>query len=252
MTKRIGVRTAVARHTHAGHTPGSCSFCRGRSHLIAGDDVLKRGRRINLSPDPIDPSRRSDFSRSTWHLARVRSVEPIWLRRPRRTDSRYDNSQRYLRASNERQENVLVWCEERLHSLEGSRQIFRSDESTVLAVLRPCPSDHAHSEGKIAREMSDGARSTPLGHNDLSKSLKAALGRPWNDRLNAPGLSPRLNKLDSGHARVKAKTYRRPIMTSKLLLTPHRTQLRSNRWRYRSAQEAPKEPESPNSPRRSC
>src|ERR687884_1609093 len=95
-----------------GHTPGSCSFLREADRtVIAGDCVLKRiTPNPILSPDPVDPTRRfRSLAEYMVSLARLRSHAPT-LVYGGHGDAIADYEElfnRYLRAINERQTEVL-------------------------------------------------------------------------------------------------------------------------------------------------
>ncbi len=148
-----------------GHTPGSCSFVREADRtVIAGDCVLKRVTpNPILSPDPIDPSRRfRSLAEYLVSLARVRSFSPTLVFGGHGEPVRdYEELfTRYLRAIRERQAKIV-----RLVPADGatawqvSREMFpdADDVHRFLAVSEAVAHlDLAHSEGKIALEMSDG------------------------------------------------------------------------------------------------
>jgi glyoxylase-like metal-dependent hydrolase (beta-lactamase superfamily II) len=148
-----------------GHTPGSCSFVREANRtVIAGDCVLKRiTPNPILSPDPIDPARRfRSLAEYLVSLARVRSFAPT-LVLGGHGEPVYDYEElftRYLRAIRERQAQII-----RLVPKDGatawnvSREMFpdADDVHRFLAVSEAVAHlDHAHSEGKLALEISDG------------------------------------------------------------------------------------------------
>src|SRR6185503_2750513 len=148
-----------------GHTPGSCSFVREADRtVIAGDCVLKRiTPNPILSPDPIDPTRRfPSLAEYLVSLARVRSFSPT-LVHGGHGDPVHDYEElfnRYLRAIRERQAQMI-----RLMPANGStawelsRAMFpdTDDVHRFLAVSEAVAHlDYAHSEGKLALEISDG------------------------------------------------------------------------------------------------
>jgi glyoxylase-like metal-dependent hydrolase (beta-lactamase superfamily II) len=148
-----------------GHTPGSCSFIREADRtIIAGDCVLKRVTpNPVLSPDPIDPSRRfRSLAEYLVSLARVRSFAPTLVYGghgdPIRDYEELFN--RYLRAINERQTNVMRLVPKNgATAWEVSRQMFpdADDVHRFLAVSEAVAHlDQAHAEGKIALEIGDG------------------------------------------------------------------------------------------------
>jgi glyoxylase-like metal-dependent hydrolase (beta-lactamase superfamily II) len=148
-----------------GHTPGSCSFIRHADRtLIAGDCVLKRiTPNPILSPDPIDRSRRfRSLAEYLVSLARVRALAPT-LVLGGHGDAVHDYEelfQRYLRAIRERQTQIIqtvtgtgatAWEISRL-MFPGTDDVHRFlGVSEAVAHL-----DYAHSEGKLALEISDG------------------------------------------------------------------------------------------------
>ena len=158
--------TGALRVIHTpGHTPGSCSFLREADRtLIAGDCVLKRVTpNPVISPDPIDPSRRfRSLAEYLVSLARVRSFAPtlVYGGHGEPIHDYEELFNRYLRAINERQANVLrLVPKSGATAWEVSRQMFpeADDVHRFLAVSEAVAHlDHAHSEGKIALEMSDG------------------------------------------------------------------------------------------------
>ena len=147
-----------------GHTPGSCSFIREADRtVIAGDCVLKRiTPNPVLSPDPVDPSRRfASLAEYLVSLARLRSFAPT-LVHGGHGDPVHDFEElfnRYFRAIRDRQAEVIrllpktgatAW-EIALQMFPGSDDVHR-----FLAVSEAVAHlDLAHSEGKIAVEISD-------------------------------------------------------------------------------------------------
>jgi len=148
-----------------GHTPGSCSFLREADRtVIAGDCVLKRiTPNPILSPDPVDPSRRfRSLAEYLVSLARLRSLSPTLVHGGHGEPvADYDELfNRYVRAINERQAEVIrlipkagatawdVACE----LFPGTDDVHRFlATSEAVAHL-----DLAHSENKLALELSDG------------------------------------------------------------------------------------------------
>ncbi|MGB8509947.1 MAG: MBL fold metallo-hydrolase [Pyrinomonadaceae bacterium] len=148
-----------------GHTPGSCSFLREADRtIIAGDCVLKRiTPNPVLSPDPVDPTRRfHSLAEYLVSLARLRSLHPT-LVHGGHGDVVHDYEElfhRYLRSINERQAEVI-----RLLPASGAtawdvaRELFPGvdDVHRFLAVSETVAHlDLAHTENKIAVELSDG------------------------------------------------------------------------------------------------
>jgi glyoxylase-like metal-dependent hydrolase (beta-lactamase superfamily II) len=148
-----------------GHTPGSCSFVREADRtVIAGDCVLKRiTPNPMLSPDPIDPSRRfRSLAEYLVSLARVRSFAPtlIYGGHGEPIHDFEEVFNRYVRAIRERQSDVIRLVPKAGASAwEVSRGLFpdTDDVHRFLAVSEAVAHlDQAHSEGKIALEISDG------------------------------------------------------------------------------------------------
>jgi len=148
-----------------GHTPGSCSFIREADRtVIAGDCVLKRVTpNPVLTPDPIDPARRfRSLAEYLVSLARVRSLAPTLVYgghgEPIRDYEELFN--RYLRAIRERQGTVIgLVPREGASAWEVSRAMFpdTDDVHRFLAVSEAAAHlDYAHSEGKLAVEISEG------------------------------------------------------------------------------------------------
>jgi glyoxylase-like metal-dependent hydrolase (beta-lactamase superfamily II) len=150
-----------------GHTPGSCSFLREADRtVIAGDCVLKRiTPNPILSPDPVDPSRRfRSLAEYLVSLARLRSLSPTLVYGGHGDPvSDYEELfNRYLRAIGERQSEVV-----RLVPAQGatawdiSLELFpgAGDVHRFLAVSEAVAHlDLAHSEGKLAVELSGDGR----------------------------------------------------------------------------------------------
>jgi glyoxylase-like metal-dependent hydrolase (beta-lactamase superfamily II) len=148
-----------------GHTPGSCSFLRRADRtLIAGDCVLKRiTPNPILSPDPIDRSRRfRSLAEYLVSLARVRSLAPtLVLGGHGEPVHDYEELfQRYLRAINERQAQVIKRVpKEGATAWDVSRAMFpgTDDVHRFLGVSEAVAHlDYAQSEGKLKVEISDG------------------------------------------------------------------------------------------------
>ena len=148
-----------------GHTPGSCSFLREADRtLIAGDCVLKRiTPNPILSPDPLDPARRfRSLAEYLVSLARLRGLHPtlVYGGHGEPVSDYEELFNRYLRAIGERQSEVI-----RLIPRAGatawdvSLELFpgADDVHRFLAVSEAVAHlDLAHSEGKLAVELSDG------------------------------------------------------------------------------------------------
>jgi glyoxylase-like metal-dependent hydrolase (beta-lactamase superfamily II) len=150
-----------------GHTPGSCSFLREADRtIIAGDCVLKRiTPNPILSPDPVDPSRRfRSLAEYLVSLARLRSLSPtlVYGGHGDPVNDYEELFNRYLRSINERQSEVL-----RLIPKQGatawdiSLELFpgAGDVHRFLALSESVAHlDLAHSEGKLALELSADGR----------------------------------------------------------------------------------------------
>ncbi|HEY6186484.1 MAG TPA: MBL fold metallo-hydrolase [Pyrinomonadaceae bacterium] len=162
----IEFATGSLRVIHTpGHTPGSCSFLREADRTIfAGDCVLKRiTPNPILSPDPVDPSRRfSSLAEYMVSLARLRALAPTLVHggHGEPVTDYEELFNRYLRAIRERQTEVI-----RLVPKTGAtawdlaREMFpgTDDVHRFLAVSEAVAHlDLAHSEGKLAVELSDG------------------------------------------------------------------------------------------------
>src|SRR5437588_7792016 len=160
--------TGALRVIHTpGHTPGSCSFLREADRtILAGDCVLKRiTPNPILSPDPVDPSRRfRSLAEYLVSLARLRSLHPtlVYGGHGEPVSDYEELFNRYLRAINERQTEVV-----RLIPRAGatawdiSLELFpgAGDVHRFLAVSEAVAHlDLAHSEGKLALELSSDGR----------------------------------------------------------------------------------------------
>jgi len=158
--------TGALRVVHTpGHTPGSCSFVREADRtVIAGDCVLKR---ITPNPviavDPIDPSRRfRSLAEYMVSLARVRSFAPtlVYGGHGEPIHDFEELFNRYLKLIRERQAGVIAAIPKNgATAWEVSRAMFpdADDVHSFLAVSEAVAHlDYAHSEGKIALEISDG------------------------------------------------------------------------------------------------
>ena len=148
-----------------GHTPGSCSFLREADRtVIAGDCVLKRiTPNPVLSPDPVDPTRRfRSLAEYLVSLARLRSLSPTLVHggHGEAVEDYEELFQRYLRAINERQSEVIrLLPKTGATAWDISREMFpgADDVHRFLAVSEAVAHlDLAHSENKIAVELSDG------------------------------------------------------------------------------------------------
>jgi glyoxylase-like metal-dependent hydrolase (beta-lactamase superfamily II) len=148
-----------------GHTPGSCSFLREADRtVIAGDCVLKRiTPNPVLSPDPVDPARRfRSLAEYLVSLARLRALSPTLVHggHGEPVEDYEELFQRYLRAINERQSEVVrLLPKSGATAWDISREMFpgADDVHRFLAVSEAVAHlDLAHSENKIAVELSDG------------------------------------------------------------------------------------------------
>jgi glyoxylase-like metal-dependent hydrolase (beta-lactamase superfamily II) len=150
-----------------GHTPGSCSFLREADRtLFAGDCVLKRiTPNPILSPDPIDPSRRfRSLAEYLVSLARLRALHPTLVHggHGEPVGDYEELFNRYLQAIRERQSTVIglvpkagatAW-DIALELFPGADHVHR-----FLAVSESVAHlDLAHSEGKLALELSADGR----------------------------------------------------------------------------------------------
>ena len=150
-----------------GHTPGSCSFLREADRtLIAGDCVLKRiTPNPVLSPDPFDPTRRfRSLAEYLVSLARLRSLAPtlVYGGHGDAVEDFEELFQRYLRAINERQADVIrLLPKAGATAWDISLELFpgTDDIHRFLAVSESVAHlDLAHSENKIAVELSSDGR----------------------------------------------------------------------------------------------
>ena len=150
-----------------GHTPGSCSFAREANRtLICGDCVLKRiTPNPIVSPDPIDPERRfPSLAEYLVSLAKLRSYKPT-LAYGGHGEPVTDFEEifnRYVRAIDERQRNVLGFVENNgSTAFEIAQRLFPNsfnhDVHRFLAISEAIAHlDYATSEGKAAFELKDG------------------------------------------------------------------------------------------------
>lgn len=150
-----------------GHTPGSCSFVREATRtLICGDCVLKRITPNPIfSPDPVDPTKRfRSLSEYLVSLARIRSLSPTLVHGGHGepvTDFE-EIFHRYVRAVDERQKRVIsLVTADGVTAFDVAKQMFSgafgADVHRFLAISEAIAHlDLAHSEGKIAMELSDG------------------------------------------------------------------------------------------------
>lgn len=150
-----------------GHTPGSCSFLREADRtIIAGDCILKRiTPNPVLSPDPLDPTRRfPSLAEYQVSLARLRSFAPTLVHGGHGGDiTDYDELfHRYVRAINERQSAVRNLIPKNgATAWEVALALFpdaaNNDVHRFLSVSEAVAHlDLAHSEGRLAVELSDG------------------------------------------------------------------------------------------------
>lgn len=150
-----------------GHTPGSCSFAREANRtLICGDCVLKRiTPNPIVSPDPVDPDRRfPSLAEYLVSLAKLRSYKPT-LAYGGHGEPVTDFEEifnRYVRAIDERQKNVLNLIEKSgSTAFDVAQQLFPNsfnhDVHRFLAISESIAHlDYAHSEGKAEMELNDG------------------------------------------------------------------------------------------------
>ena len=146
-----------------GHTPGSCSFVREADRtIIAGDCVLKRiTPNPILSPDPIDKTRRfRSLAEYLVSLARLRAFAPT-LVHGGHGEPVHDYEElfnRYLRAIQKRQAQVIAMVPRTgVTAWDVAREMFpdADDVHRFLALSEAVAHlDLAHSEGKIAVELS--------------------------------------------------------------------------------------------------
>jgi glyoxylase-like metal-dependent hydrolase (beta-lactamase superfamily II) len=146
-----------------GHTPGSCSFLREADRtVIAGDCVLKRiTPNPVLSPDPLNPSRRfPSLAEYLVSLARLRSFSPT-LVYGGHGDPVHDFEElfhRYFKAVQQRQGLVIgLVGKDGVTAWDVALKLFpdADDVHRFLAVSEAVAHlDLAHSEGKIALELS--------------------------------------------------------------------------------------------------
>jgi glyoxylase-like metal-dependent hydrolase (beta-lactamase superfamily II) len=158
--------TCSLRVVHTpGHTPGSCSFLREADRtIIAGDCVLKRVTpNPVLSPDPVDPTRRfPSLAEYLVSLARLRSFAPtlVYGGHGDTVNDYEELFNRYLRAIRERQSAIIALLPKAGATAWAiSRELFpdSTDVHRFLAVSESVAHlDLAHSEGKLAVELSDG------------------------------------------------------------------------------------------------
>jgi glyoxylase-like metal-dependent hydrolase (beta-lactamase superfamily II) len=146
-----------------GHTPGSCSFLREADRtVIAGDCVLKRiTPNPVLSPDPIDPSRRfPSLAEYMVSLARLRSLSPTLVYGGHGEPIRdfEELFHRYFRAFQDRQSQVIgLTTKNGVTAWDVALKMFPTadDVHRFLSVSEAVAHlDMAHSEGKIAYELS--------------------------------------------------------------------------------------------------
>lgn len=150
-----------------GHTPGSCSFAREANRtLICGDCVLKRiTPNPIVSPDPIDPERRfPSLAEYLVSLAKLRSYKPT-LAYGGHGEPVTDFEEifnRYVRAIDERQKNVLNLVEKTgSTAFDVAQRLFPNsfdhDVHRFLAISESIAHlDYAYSEGKADVELNNG------------------------------------------------------------------------------------------------
>ncbi len=150
-----------------GHTPGSCSFVREADRtLIVGDCVLKRiTPNPTLAPDPVDSERRfKSLAEYLVSLAKIRSYAPTLVYgghgEPIRDFEEIFN--RYLRAIDERQRNVISLVSKNgITAFDAAQKLFPNsidrDVHRFLAISEAIAHlDYAETEGKIAVEFKNG------------------------------------------------------------------------------------------------
>ena len=162
----IEFATGSLRVVHTpGHTPGSCSFLREADRTIfAGDCVLKRiTPNPILSPDPVDPTKRfRSLEEYMVSLARLRALAPTLVHggHGEPVTDYEELFNRYLRAIRERQADVIGLVPKTgATAWDVAREMFpgTDDVHRFLAVSEAVAHlDLAHSEGKLALELSDG------------------------------------------------------------------------------------------------
>lgn len=162
----IEFATGSLRVVHTpGHTPGSCSFLREADRTIfAGDCVLKRiTPNPILSPDPVDPTKRfRSLEEYMVSLARLRALAPTLVHggHGEPVTDYEELFNRYLRAIRERQADVIRLVPKAgATAWDVAREMFpgTDDVHRFLAVSEAVAHlDLAHSEGKLALELSDG------------------------------------------------------------------------------------------------
>ena len=150
-----------------GHTPGSCSFAREANRtLICGDCVLKRiTPNPVVSPDPIDPERRfPSLAEYLVSLAKLRSYKPT-LAYGGHGEPVTDFEEifnRYVRAIDERQRNVLALIEKNGSTAFDIAQrlfpkSFGHDVHRFLAISEAIAHlDYAAAERKAGVELRNG------------------------------------------------------------------------------------------------
>jgi glyoxylase-like metal-dependent hydrolase (beta-lactamase superfamily II) len=158
--------TGMLKVVHTpGHTPGSCSFVREADRtIIAGDCVLKRVTpNPVLSPDPIDPARRfPSLAEYLVSLARLRAFAPtlVYGGHGDAVNDYEELFNRYLRAIRERQSAIINLVPKAgATAWEVARELFPDAEDVhrFLAVSESVAHlDLAHTENKLAVELSDG------------------------------------------------------------------------------------------------
>jgi glyoxylase-like metal-dependent hydrolase (beta-lactamase superfamily II) len=148
-----------------GHTPGSCSFLREADRtVIAGDCVLKRiTPNPILSPDPVDPARRfRSLAEYLVSLARLRGLHPtlVYGGHGDPVEDYDELFNRYLRGINQRQSEVVRHVPKAgATAWDIALELFpnSTDVHRFLAVSEAVAHlDLAHSEGKLALELSQG------------------------------------------------------------------------------------------------
>ena len=167
--EEIQFASGALRVVHTpGHTPGSCSLLREADRtVVAGDTVLKRiTPNPILSPDPVDPRKRfRSLEEYLVSLSRLRSFAPtlVYGGHGEPVTDYEEIFNRYVRHVRERQAGVIgLVSKEGVTAWDIAGKLFPDLDDLVgvhhfLAVSEAVAHlDLAHSEGKIAVELSQG------------------------------------------------------------------------------------------------
>jgi len=167
--EEIQFASGALRVVHTpGHTPGSCSLLREADRtVVAGDTVLKRiTPNPILSPDPVDPRTRfRSLEEYLVSLSRLRSFAPtlVYGGHGEPVTDYEEIFNRYVRHVRERQAGVIgLVSKEGVTAWDIAGKLFPDLDDLVgvhhfLAVSEAVAHlDLAHSEGKIAVELSQG------------------------------------------------------------------------------------------------